>query len=113
MLVNLNDVLRPAKKGKYAVGLFNAVSIELARGILNAAECTRSPVIFGTAEIFFPYCPLDVVSYYLIPMAKKATVPVVVHLDHGLTFDACEEALRLGFSSVMYDCSTDTYEENV
>ncbi len=113
MLVNLNDVLRPAKQGKYAVGLFNAVSIELARGIITAAECTHSPVIVGTAEVFFPYCPLEVVSYYLLPMAKKASVPVVVHLDHGLTFDACEEALRLGFSSVMYDCSTDTYEENV
>ncbi len=113
MLVNLNDVLRPAKQNKYAVGLFNAVSIELARGIISAAECTRSPVIVGTAEIFFPYCPLEVVSYYLLPMAKNANVPVVVHLDHGLTFEACEKALRLGFSSVMYDCSTDTYEENV
>ena len=113
MLVNLNDVLRPAQKGQYAVGLFNAVNLELARGIINAAESLRSPVIMGTAEVLLPYGPLDEVSYYLIPMAKKASVPVVVHLDHGLTFDICERALRLGFSSVMYDCSTDTYEENV
>ncbi len=113
MLVNMNDVLRPAKKGQYAVGLFNAVNLELARGIINAAESLRSPVIMGTAEVLLPYGPLDEVSYYLIPMAKKASVPVVVHLDHGLTFDICERALRLGFSSIMYDCSTDTYEENV
>ena len=46
-------------------------------------------------------------------MAKKASVPVVVHLDHGLTYDTCVKALELGFSSVMYDCSTDSYEENV
>ena len=113
MLVNLNEVLRPAKKGKYAVGLFNAVSLELARGIIAAAESRRSPVIMGTAEIFQPYNPLEEISYYLIPMAKKASVPVVVHFDHGLTYDMTVKALKLGFSSVMYDCSTDSYEENV
>lgn len=113
MLVNMNEILLPAKKNKYAVGLFNAVNLELARGIISAAECTRSPVIVGTAEILLPYGPLEEVSYYLIPMAKKASVPVVVHLDHGLTYDTCIQALKLGFSSIMYDCSTDTYEENV
>ncbi len=113
MLVNMNEVLRPAKKHKYAVGLFNAVNLELARGIIAAAESTRSPVIMGTAEVLLPYGPLEEVSYYLIPMAKKASVPVVAHLDHGLTYDTCVKALELGFSSVMYDCSTDTYEENV
>ena len=45
-------------------------------------------------------------------MAKKAKVPVCVHYDHGLTFEKCMEALKLGFTSVMYDCSTETYEEN-
>ncbi len=54
MLVTLNDVLIPAKKGKYAVGLFNAVNLELARGIIAAAEETGSPVIMGTAEVLFP-----------------------------------------------------------
>ncbi len=113
MLVNMNEVLRPAKKNHYAVGLFNAVNLELARGIINAAESLRSPVIMGTAEVLLPYGPLEEVSYYLIPMAKKASVPVVVHLDHGLSYDTCIKALELGFSSIMYDCSTDSYEENV
>ncbi len=113
MLVNMNEVLIPAKKNRYAVGLFNAVNLELARGIIAAAESTQSPVIMGTAEILLPYGPLDEVSYYLIPMAKKSSVPVVVHLDHGLTYDTCIKALELGFSSIMYDCSTDSYDENV
>ncbi len=113
MLVNMNHVLRPAKQNHYAVGLFNAVNLELARGILAAAECSRSPVIMGTAEVLLPYGPLEEVSYYLIPMAKKANVPVVIHLDHGLSYDTCIQALKLGFSSIMYDCSTDSYEENV
>lgn len=113
MLVNMNEVLLPAKKNHYAIGLFNAVNMELARGIIAAAEATQSPVIMGTAEVLFPYGPLEEVSYYLIPMAKKANVPVVIHLDHGLNYDTCIKALELGFSSIMYDCSTDPYEENV
>ena len=113
MLVNMNDVLKPAQKGKYAVGLFNAVNLELARGIIAAAEKTQSPVIMGTAEVLLPYGPLDEVSYYLIPMAKKANVPVVVHLDHGLNKETCIKALELGFTSIMYDCSTDPYDVNV
>ncbi len=113
MLVNMNEVLHNAKKGKYAVGLFNAVNLELARGIIAAAEQTGSPVIMGTAEVLFPYGPLEEVSYYLLPMAKKASVPVVIHLDHGLNRETCIKALELGFTSIMYDCSTDTYDENV
>lgn len=113
MLVNMNDVLYNAKKGRYAVGLFNAVNLELARGIIAAAEQTGSPVIMGTAEVLFPYGPLEEVSYYLLPMAKKANIPVVIHLDHGLKKETCLQALELGFTSIMYDCSTDSYDENV
>lgn len=113
MLANLNDVLKPAQRGKYAVGLFNAVNLELARGIIAAAEQSQSPVIMGTAEVLLPYGPLEEVSYYLLPMAKKANVPVVVHLDHGLKKETCLKALELGFTSIMYDCSTDSYDENV
>lgn len=113
MLVNMNDVLKSAQRGKYAVGLFNAVNMELARGIITAAEQTRSPIIMGTAEVLFPYGPLEEVSYYLIPMAKRANVPVVIHLDHGLNKETCIKALELGFTSIMYDCSTDPYEVNV
>lgn len=113
MLVNMNDVLLPARKQKYAVGLFNAVNLELARGIIQAAEETGSPVIIGSAEILLPYGPLEELSYFLLPMAKKASVPVVVHLDHGLNRETCLKALELGFTSIMYDCSTASYEENV
>ena len=91
----------------------NAVNMELARGIIAAAESTQSPVIFGTAQVLFPYGPLEEVSYYLIPMAKKASVPVVVHLDHGLDKETCLRVLDLGFTSIMYDCSTAPYEENI
>lgn len=112
MLVTMNEVLQDARKGHYAVGLFNAVTLELAQGIIAAAEETGSPVIFGTAEVLLPYNSLEDLAMILIPMAKRAKVPVVVHLDHGLHKETCLKALKLGFSSIMYDCSTDPYEEN-
>ena len=111
MLATLKDVLRPGS-GK-AVGLFNTVNLELARGTIAAAEELGEPVVIGTAEILLPYGPLEELSWLLLPMARRAKVPVVVHLDHGLNYDTCVRALELGFSSVMYDCSTDSYEENV
>ena len=112
MLVHMNDVLLPAQEGKYAVGFFNAVNVEMARAILETAEELRAPVMVGTAEVLLPATPLERVAEYLIPMAEKAAVPVCVHYDHGLSFDRCMQALKLGFTSVMYDCSTATYEEN-
>lgn len=69
--------------------------------------------MIGTAEVLLLAMDLERVAEYLIPMAEKASVPVCVHYDHGLTFERCMEALKLGFTSVMYDCSTESYEENV
>ena len=113
MLVNMKEMLEKARAGKYAVGFFNAVNIEMARAVIETAEEMRSPVIVGTAEVLLPAMPLERVAEYLVPMAEKASVPVAVHYDHGLSFEKCMEALHLGFTSVMYDCSTSAYEDNL
>jgi fructose-bisphosphate aldolase class II len=84
----------------------------MARAIIETAEELRAPVMVGTAEILLPAMSLERVAEYLIPMAQKASVPVCVHYDHGLTFEKCMEALKLGFTSIMYDCSTADYETN-
>lgn len=112
MLVNMRGMLENARKGHYAVGFFNAVNVEMARAVIESAQELHAPVIIRTAEILLPVMPLDRVADYLIPMAREADVPVAVHYDHGLTFEKCNEALKLGFTSVMYDCSTASYREN-
>ena len=112
MLVTMNDILLPAKAAGYGIGFFNAVNVEMARAIIETAEELNAPVMVGTAEVLLPAMPLERVAEYLIPMAKKAKIPVCVHYDHGLTFETCMQALKLGFTSVMYDCSTAAYEEN-
>lgn len=109
----MKDMLQKANQGHYGIGFFNAVDQEMARAIIGTAEELRAPVIVGTAEILLPVTPLERVAEYLIPLAEKASVPVAVHYDHGLTFDKCMEALRLGFTSIMYDCSTAPYDENL
>ncbi len=113
MLVNLNSVLADAKKNKYAVGLFNTTDSDMLEAVISAAEELRSPVIIGTAEVLLPYGELKLIAPSIIAAAKRATVPVVVHYDHGLTFDRCMEALQLGFSSVMFDGSAGEYEKNI
>jgi fructose-bisphosphate aldolase class II len=109
----MNDLLLPAKKEGYGVGFFNAVNIEMARAIIETAEELHAPVMVGTAEVLLPAMELQYVADYLIPMAQQASVPVCVHYDHGLTEERCKQALSLGFTSIMYDCSTLEYEKNV
>ncbi len=106
-------MLNKAKNEQDGVSFFNAVNMDMARAIIETAEELKAPVIVGTAEVLLPAMALDDVAKYLIPMAKEATVPVAVHYDHGLTFEKCMEALRLGFTSIMYDCSTLGYEDNL
>lgn len=113
MLVNLNDVLKPAQKEHYGVGLFNAVNLEMLNAIMDAAEALRAPVIIGTAEILLGAASLPEEAAMVKARAERSDVPVVLHYDHGLTFEKSIEAMRLGFTSVMYDCSTASYEENV
>ena len=113
MLVNMNELLQPATQGGYGVGFFNAVNGEMARAVIETAEELHAPVMVGTAQVLLPAMDLERVAEYLIPMAKKASVPVCVHYDHGLTFERCMEALQLGFTSLMYDCSMEDYETNI
>lgn len=113
MLVNMNEMLLKAQQNNYAVGLFNTTDTDALEAVIMAAEEMRSPVIIGTAEVLLQYGELQLIGPAMVNMAKKASVPVAVHYDHGLTFERCMEALELGFTSVMYDCSTDSYEMNI
>ena len=112
MLVTLNEVLKDAKKKRYAVGLFNTVNLEMAKGVIAAAEEANSPVIIGTAEVLLPFSSLEELAPMLVPLAKKAKVPVVLHFDHGLTPEKIHKAMSLGFTSIMYDCSTNSFDAN-
>ncbi len=112
-LVTLKEVLKDAQEKKYAVGSFNAVDVNLLRGLIAAAEEEQSPIIINLGQGQFRLTPPEILAPVMIQMAKEATVPVVIHLDHGKDVETCIRALRLGFSSVMYDGSALPFEENL
>ena len=113
MLVTLEEILRDAEEKSYAVGMFNMLNLETARGIIEAAEEERSPVILGVAQVHLPFVPFEYASLVMRKIAADATVPVCLHFDHGMDLGAVLTAAQNGFSSVMYDGSALPYEENI
>ncbi len=113
MLVPFSEILADAHKRGYAVGAFNCLSVEHILGAMEAAEELRSPIILQIAEVQFPYAPLELMVPAFLEAAHRATVPVAVHLDHGLSLETCIKALRLGCNSVMFDGASLPFEENV
>lgn len=113
MLVTLNEILKDAEEKKYGVGLFNMLNLEMARGIIEAAEEENSPLILGVAEVHFPLIPFEYAAPIMRQIAENAKVPVCLHLDHGTDYKKIMAAIKAGFSSVMYDGSSLPYEENI
>ena len=112
-LVNMKTLLSLAEKGGYAVGSFSVANMECILGVIRAAEDCRSPVIMQIAEVRLPYTPLNLIGPMMLAAAREAKVPIAVHLDHGKTLKCVEQALKLGFTSVMCDGSDLPIEENV
>ena len=104
-LYTMKEILRDAQEKKYGVGFFNAVNMEMARAYISAAEECRSPIIIGTAEALLPYGAFDWLIPMMIEQARRAKVPVAIHLDHTYKFEVLMQALRAGFGSIMYDGS--------
>ena len=113
MLVTLNEILTIAEERKCAIGAFNTPNLECITAVLNAAEQLNVPVMITHAELHESVAPLAVIGPVMVQAAKNAKVPVCVHLDHCETLSYMEQALKMGFTGVMYDGSTLPYEENV
>lgn len=113
MLVSLKELMEDAEKGGYAVGAFNVSNLESLMAIMQAAEETGRGVILNYAEVHAPFLSMEQAALIMLDAAKKAKVPVCVHLDHGSSMESCIQAIRLGFTSVMLDASAEDYETNV
>lgn len=113
MLVNMRTLLSDAQKGNYAVGSFSVANMEMALGVLKAAQELKAPVILQIAEVRLKQSPLEVIGPLMVAAAKAAKTPVAVHFDHGKTIEKISQALELGFTSVMFDGSHLPLEENI
>ncbi|AQW23928.1 class II fructose-1,6-bisphosphate aldolase [Clostridium perfringens] len=114
-LVNAKEMLNKAREGKYAVGQFNINNLEWTKAILLTAQENNSPVILGVSEGAAKYmCGFKTIVGMVNGMLEelKITVPVAIHLDHG-SYQGAIDAMDAGFSSVMFDGSHYSIEENI
>ncbi len=116
MLVNSNELLKSALKDNYAIPAYNINNLEWTRYILEACEEDKSPVILAVSESAADYMGGYKVIYSLVKSlldGLNISIPVVLHLDHGKSFEACKKAIDAGFTSVMIDASSKPFEENI
>lgn len=112
MLLNMKDLLAVANKQKFAVPAFNISSYAMFNGIMEAGEELRAPVIIAIHPDELSHIGADVVKA-IREQALKATVPLCIHLDHGASFEQVILAIQSGFTSVMIDGSSKSFEDNV
>lgn len=113
MLIGLKEIIDMAEKGNFAIPAFNVYNTETIMGVVKAAEELRAPVIIQV----YPRLLNEEVGFYICPAivaaARRASVPVCFHLDHGATEAEVQKALRWGATGIMYDGSVHSFEENV
>ncbi len=113
-LVTSKEMFKKAYDGGYAIGAFNVNNMEIVQGITEAAAELKSPVILQASAGARKYANND----YLVHLVKAAVelhpeVPMVLHLDHGADFETCKSCIDSGFTSVMIDYSSHSFEENI
>lgn len=113
MLVTAKQLMLDAQKGGYAIGAFNVENMEMVQAVVAAAEELRSPVIIQTTPSTLKYASPEMFYANVAAAAKAASVPVVMHLDHGSSFQLAMQAFRAGYTSIMIDGSHSCYEDNI
>ena len=112
-LVTTKEMLLRAQAGHYAVGAFNVENMEMVQAVVAAAEELKSPVIMQTTPSTIKYASPEMFYANVAAAAKNASVPVVMHLDHGSSFELAVHAFRAGYTSIMIDGSHSVFEENI
>ena len=112
-LVKVNELLQHATEHHYGVAAINTINYETISCAIAAAEAERVPVIIQFYPGFDQYIPLSHIAYMAKDLARKASVPVAVHLDHSASYEIAVGGIRDGFPSVMVDGSARPFEENL
>ena len=112
-LVVMQGLLTRAAEKKCAAGAFSVGNLEMVKGAVQAAEEMQTPIILQIAEVRLKHSPLNLMGPMMVQAARDAKVDIAVHLDHGQTMSVLKQALDYGFTSVMMDSSTLSFEENI
>lgn len=112
-LVTSEKMLIDARQGGYAVGAFNVENMEMVKAVIAAAEELEAPVMLQTTPSTVKYGTLEMYYAMVAAEAKKAKIPVCLHLDHGDSFELAVQAIHAGYTSVMIDGSHEAFEDNI
>lgn len=112
-LVTSKKMLLDAQAGGYAVGAFNVENMEMVKAVIKAAEEMKAPVMLQTTPSTIKYGTVETYAAIVAAEAKKATVPVCLHLDHGSSYELAKQCLEDGYTSVMIDGSGQEFEGNI
>lgn len=113
MILPAIELLKKAHEGKYAIGAFNTSSLEITKGILQAAQETKTPVIIETSEGEANFEGYQVFVDTVRDLADELAIDVAINLDHGKSLESVKYAIDSGYSSVHIDCSAMKKEENI
>ena len=111
--VTSEKMLHDADANGYAIGAFNVENMEMVMAVIKACEELRAPAILQTTPSTVKYAGIDMYYANVATAAKKASVPIALHLDHGSSFELAMQALRGGYTSIMIDGSKLDFEENI
>ena len=111
--VTTGDMMKNAQAGGYAIGAFNAENLEMVQAIIAAAEAEKAPVIIQTTPGTLKYAGPECFAALVNRLARDASVPVAMHLDHGNSYELAETCAREGYTSLMIDGSKLPFEENI
>ena len=112
-LVNSKSMFKKALKEGYAIPAFNVCNLESAQAVAEVAGEKNLPVIIAVSEGAGKYAGFDYIKAIVETASKHYSNEIVLHLDHGKSFEACKAAIDAGFTSVMIDGSALPYEENI
>ena len=112
-LVTSKEMFEKAYKGGYAIGAFNVNNMEIIQGITEAAKECNAPVILQVSKGARAYANRTYLKKLVEAAVIETGLPIVLHLDHGDSFETCKSCIDDGFTSVMIDCSSKPFEENI
>ena len=112
-LVTSTEMFKKAYEGGYAIGAFNVNNMETIQGIVSAAKEENAPLILQVSSGARKYANPIYLRHLIEAAVEDTGLPIVMHLDHGDTFELCKDCIENGFTSVMIDASSHPFEENI
>lgn len=113
MLIGLREALDYAETNNCGIAAINTPTLELLLGTVKVAERYNVPLVVQHAQVHEPVNSIEDIGPVMVELARRSSAPIVVHVDHGETYEYVERGFAVGFNSAMFDGSRLPYDDNV